>query len=993
VAVDALLADVRRRVLGRAALRSLAIALLTAVAVAALLVAVDLLVSLPAGSRRVLRWLPALLLALPIAAVARARARGDADRLALLLDERGGVGNLVSTLRAPNATGPVAELFSARALGALRSIDPRTVVPFDAGRLWGACIVAALVAAATVALLPNLESVLAARWVRAESRTVATRVEAGPLSATPAARPSLGSIGFTVRAPAYAALPDVRGSEGEPLAALPGSIVEIRGTGTARPPVLRASIIGGGELTPRTDDDGWSVAWTVGPEDRGVVLSVVGAGADALAAGYGGRAAGSDTPTSDTPTSDTPTAGTLDSGSLLDRRVLALRPLRDRPPVVSLEAPEDDMVLATPTGRIPIEARARDDYAVAELTLHWVRSRGSGESFDFDEGTWAWDRSATTVDGRVGELSLALDELRLEPGDVLHVRATASDANDVTGPGRGASATRQIRISAEDDLSDVTTIIGFPIEREREPLLSQRMIILLTEELIDSAATLSPGEVRERSRDIAQEQARLRGRVGEQIFSRATGAMQDPEAHLDFEEGEPAVFLDELEAQAERGPVIDPVTGIATIANVEIPAHDHDSDPIVAINRSLLTIYNYMWDAERELSIAQLEPSLVPQNLALEELQAMREGERVFVRGRVTVAPIDVPAARGTGEVDEADPASRSPVPHAPGVSRTVATEIETLLATDMPLTGRAVSVAISGLALDILEATDRPEVGELLAGASTRAADGNPDGVVAALEEALRSLRGSEARAVALPREDGPASLRAAYYLRATSASAGTASTTGSGPSSSSGPVPFVFATVRYGSGDWDSAPLVPANLIHSLAQYTALPVAPEGVIVDLSSPEIFDHPFLYLTGHLPVFFDDAESRNLTDFVGRGGLIFIDDHNHDIDGAFHRSVTSEIARLFGSDALQSIPNDHELYSSFFEFDDGPPITGHELSGWGDGLIHRNLFQVEIDGRIGVLYSSKDYSSEWSYHAVNKRFLAVDNTRFGVNILVYALTR
>jgi hypothetical protein len=163
--------------------------------------------------------------------------------------------------------------------------------------------------------------------------------------------------------------------------------------------------------------------------------------------------------------------------------------------------------------------------------------------------------------------------------------------------------------------------------------------------------------------------------------------------------------------------------------------------------------------------------------------------------------------------------------------------------------------------------------------------------------------------------------------------------------------------------------------------------------VIVDLSSPEVFDHPFLYLTGHLPVFFDDVESRNLVDFVERGGMIFIDDHNHDIDGAFHRSVTSELERLFGSDALQPVPNDHELYSSFFVFEDGPPITGHELSGWGDGLIHRNLFQVEVDGRIGVLYSSKDYSSEWSYHAENKRFLAVDNTRFGVNILVYALSR
>ena len=55
--------------------------------------------------------------------------------------------------------------------------------------------------------------------------------------------------------------------------------------------------------------------------------------------------------------------------------------------------------------------------------------------------------------------------------------------------------------------------------------------------------------------------------------------------------------------------------------------------------------------------------------------------------------------------------------------------------------------------------------------------------------------------------------------------------------------------------------------------------------------------------------------------------------------------------------------------------------------------MHDYLKAVEIDGRIGVLYSNKDYSSEWGYHPDNKRFLSVDNTRFAVNIIVYALTR
>ncbi|HEX6370398.1 MAG TPA: DUF4159 domain-containing protein [Longimicrobium sp.] len=205
--------------------------------------------------------------------------------------------------------------------------------------------------------------------------------------------------------------------------------------------------------------------------------------------------------------------------------------------------------------------------------------------------------------------------------------------------------------------------------------------------------------------------------------------------------------------------------------------------------------------------------------------------------------------------------------------------------------------------------------------------------------------------------------------------------------------PDAFVFATARYESGDWNSAPLVPTNILHSIAQYTALPVASTGAVVDLASPELFRFPFVFLTGHLPVRFNQQESANLKAYVERGGFIFIDDHNHDVDGGFHKTATAEVRRIFGAASLKPIPNNHELYRTFFVFPDGPPTTSHELNGWGDNLIHENLFGVEMNGRIGVLYSNKDYASEWNYHARNKRFNSVDNTRFGVNVAVYALTR
>lgn len=201
----------------------------------------------------------------------------------------------------------------------------------------------------------------------------------------------------------------------------------------------------------------------------------------------------------------------------------------------------------------------------------------------------------------------------------------------------------------------------------------------------------------------------------------------------------------------------------------------------------------------------------------------------------------------------------------------------------------------------------------------------------------------------------------------------------------------PFVFATAQYESGDWDSAPLVPANIIDSVARYTSLPVRSQGVTVPLASEAALQYPLLYLTGHLPVRFTQRESEVLTKYLDRGGMLFVDDHNHDVDGAFNKTAREEIRRVAGP--LLPLPNTHELYRSFFVFENGPPTTSHEMNGWGDNLVHEQLDAVVKDGRIRVLFSNKDYSSEWSFHPDNKRFLSVDNTRFGVNIVVYALTR
>ena len=200
-----------------------------------------------------------------------------------------------------------------------------------------------------------------------------------------------------------------------------------------------------------------------------------------------------------------------------------------------------------------------------------------------------------------------------------------------------------------------------------------------------------------------------------------------------------------------------------------------------------------------------------------------------------------------------------------------------------------------------------------------------------------------------------------------------------------------FTFARLKYRSGDWNVDQRMPSNILNSLIEYTTIPVNLQEKVVELSSSELFQYPFCYLSGHKLVQFDGQEASNFKKYVLNGGFVFVDDCNHDIDGLFAKSFETQMSSLFGNGALKKIANNHELYSAFFKFEKGPPTTGFELNGWGDDLVHDYLKAIIINGRIGVLYSNKDYGCEWDYDFRNKRFLAEDNTKFALNIIMYAM--
>lgn len=200
-----------------------------------------------------------------------------------------------------------------------------------------------------------------------------------------------------------------------------------------------------------------------------------------------------------------------------------------------------------------------------------------------------------------------------------------------------------------------------------------------------------------------------------------------------------------------------------------------------------------------------------------------------------------------------------------------------------------------------------------------------------------------------------------------------------------------FQFIRLQYDSGDWDVDERMPANVLTALIDYTNLRVDPQERIVRLDDPAMLAAPFCYLAGHKLVEFSAAEAANFKRYVQSGGFVLVDDCNHDIDGLFARSFEKQMAGLFGPASLKKLAKTHPIYRSFFKFD-GPLPTNMELNGWGDDLVHEYLKGIEIGGRLGLLYSNKDYGCEWDYDWRNKRFLADDNTKFAVNIILYALT-
>jgi hypothetical protein len=331
-------------------------------------------------------------------------------------------------------------------------------------------------------------------------------------------------------------------------------------------------------------------------------------------------------------------------------RLIVLDARADSAPVVRMVAPQRDTVLRTPTGRITVRGDARDGLGLASTWLEYIVSSGQGESFRFRSGILA-QRAHGGIREAPIEATVSIDSLGLEPGDVVHIRLAARDRNPARDVGTGASETRVIRIARLGEYDSVA-VEAAPPPNADSSIISQRMLILLTEALVKREPRLSRDTVVRESRAIGVDQARLRRRVGEIIFSRLTGE-EGAEHFHEEEERRGEMTAEELLRAAEE----------ATEHGAGEPLDFAEGEsPVVAINRPLLEAYNAMWAAGGELNVGAPRRALPHMYAALRAIERARQAERVYLRGRPAPVVVDVNRARLAGKRDSVFPASRASI-------------------------------------------------------------------------------------------------------------------------------------------------------------------------------------------------------------------------------------------------------------------------------------------------------------------------------------------
>ena len=222
-----------------------------------------------------------------------------------------------------------------------------------------------------------------------------------------------------------------------------------------------------------------------------------------------------------------------------------------------------------------------------------------------------------------------------------------------------------------------------------------------------------------------------------------------------------------------------------------------------------------------------------------------------------------------------------------------------------------------------------------------------------------------------------------------------------------------FTFVRIKYqsvGGRNWRGGkwridyPESDLNFSFRLQEMTSLKVDPNGKILELTDPELFNHPFVYLIEPGDLRFTEAEVKSLRTYLLGGGFLMVDDFWGESEWYnFYR----EIKRVFPNREPQELPLSHPIFNCVFPLDEKPQIPnvglgmesrfhGITWERWDAQEVHYKGIFDDNNRLMAVICHNTDLGDGWEWEGYNEYFFREFSEKkaypLGINIVVYALT-
>ena len=191
-----------------------------------------------------------------------------------------------------------------------------------------------------------------------------------------------------------------------------------------------------------------------------------------------------------------------------------------------------------------------------------------------------------------------------------------------------------------------------------------------------------------------------------------------------------------------------------------------------------------------------------------------------------------------------------------------------------------------------------------------------------------------------------------------------------------------FQIAVLKYnGGGDWYANPTSLKNLILFCNENIGTNIENEPAVIEANNLNIFNYPFVHVTGHGNIIFDQNEIENIRNYLLSGGFIHIDD-NYGMD----QYIRKEIDKIFPNNDLLELKNNHPIFNSKYKFNGLPKIHEH------DGK-EAQAFGITVLGRLVLIYTYEcDLGDGWEDQEVHNDSdeIRTKALKMGANIIKYA---